>query len=189
MCSSDLLQDQAAALAPVGELSSALTQTQSFVENQLKNQPQGTLPITALVRQAASVTGTSIPISSISITYHGLPEPGDSLNPCPSPNPFDSDITVGCLTFAAVAESREQISEFLRNLEADELFVGPYVTGTSLATDLDGNTTVSVSGTVGLATGVLLDKPTDEELEAIINPASQATPEADPTTDSSEVAP
>lgn len=175
------LRERSAALAPLGTLSSALTRTQEFVEAELRNQPDGSAPIARLVELAASLRGPAVPISSVSISYHGLPSPGDDLNPCPSPNPFDTEITTACMSFSAVAKSREQVSALLRALESDPLFVGPYVTGTSISTDIDGSTNVAVSGTVGIAPSVLKNPPSDEELTEL----TQAVPSgaADEETD------
>lgn len=173
------LQARASALAPLGALSSALTTTQEFVELELQDQPQGSVPISRLVEIAETLPGPAVPISSASITYHGLPSPGDELNPCPSPNPFDTEITAGCMTFSAVAKSREQVSALLRALESDTLFVGPYVTGTSIATDVDGSTNVAISGTVGLSPEVLTNPPTDEELAQLAEAVTTENPDPD----------
>lgn len=171
------LRARATSLAPLGTLSSALTQTQDFVETQLRDQPRGSAPISRLAEIAASVRGPAVPISSVSITYHGLPSPGEELNPCPSPNPFDTEITVGCMAFSAVASSREQVSALLRALESDALFVGPYVTATSISTDVDGSTTVAISGTVGLSPDALINPPTSDELTQLVDAVTNQNPD------------
>jgi len=179
------LSTEVAALAPAKQLYSEITTLEELVSSTLADQPRAREVLTRLddaVRAAAGPQG-SVDILSAAITYTGLPTPGEALTACPNPDPFSSEITIGCLSFTATAQSRSQVSELLRSLEADPLFVGPYVTSTtSAAPGAEDAGAVSFTGSAGIDVTALAVPATAEQIEAIENPPQpSATPGAEST--------
>jgi hypothetical protein len=182
------LNTQIKSLSPIGELYSALTRQQEFVQDTLAASPTAS-EIFIRLQDAASDTGkTPVQITSASIAYHGIPESGDTLNPCPNPDPFNESITFGCLSFNASASSRDQISSFLNNIATDPLFVGAYVDSSVVNPSItDGNQSkenqVTFSGSVGVTLEGLQTPLTPEEIMEIITPAPDTTTDPNATTD------
>ena len=150
----DGLQAQLEALAPITVLTAALADQKSLVEATLASQPQAALVIGQLAadgREAAG--GKGITFSSANISYQGIPAAGGTLNACPNPDPFGTEATIGCITFNANAADRKEVSRLLEVLEADPLFVGPYVTSTSVSPGVNGGpaSDVTFAGTVGVS--------------------------------------
>lgn len=175
------LQGQVAALAPVKQMYEQITRLQDVVTTTLAAQPQASLVIERLVQAGQQVTGSPIAMTSLDVAY-AIPKPGDPLSQCPNPDPFGEQVTVGCLTFSGTAVDRDQVSQFLRILEADPLFIGPYVTSTT-ATEIQsgarGNRTQSVvafTGSTGVGVEGLQTPLTPEQIDAIVNPQPTATP-------------
>ena len=167
-------------LQPVTELYNELTVLQDAVAAALADQPEASLAFLRLESAAASVPGAPVEITQVNTAYQGIPEPGGTLNPCPNPDPFGAEITVGCVNFSATATDRGQVSELLRVLESDPLFVGPFITSTSVgsATEPGEAASVSFSGTVGLSPEILDTPLTEEQIDAIVNPPAPETEEA-----------
>lgn len=167
-------------LQPVTELYTELTVLQDAVAAALADQPEASLAFLRLESAAASVPGAPVEITQVSTAYQGIPEPGGTLNPCPNPDPFGAEITVGCVNFSATATDRGQVSELLRVLESDPLFVGPFITATSVgsATEPGEAASVSFSGTVGLSPEILDTPLTEEQIDAIVDPPAAETEEA-----------
>jgi Tfp pilus assembly protein PilN len=184
------LQKDVQALAPVKQMYEQITRLQDVVTSTLASQPQAAVVIDRLAAagEAASAGGPPIELTSATVSYSGIPEEGDELNACPNPDPFGTDATIGCLTFNATAASREQVSALLRALEADPLFVGPYVTSTT-ATPTDGGKNappqvVAFSGSAGVSLTALETALTPEQIEAILTPptpepSASASPDAE----------
>ena len=177
------LNAQVSALSPIGELYSALTRQQEFVEETLASSPQASEIIKRL-QQAATDTGQApVAITSTSISYHGIPRSGESLNPCPNPDPFNESITIGCLSFNATANTRDQISLFLNNIATDQLFVGAFVSSSIVSPPVtDGDKAnedqVTFSGSAGISLDGLRKKLTPEQISAL----TVAEPESSPQT-------
>lgn len=172
------LQADLEALAPVKQMYDQITKLQDLVTSTLAAQPQAALVIERLAAAGEAAGGNDIDFANAAVTYTGIPAPGGELNPCPNPNPFDVEVTVGCLTFSATAADRAQVSELLRLMEADPLFVGPYVTN-STVTDLEGAAdSVAFAGSAGISVDALATALTPEQLEAILTPPA---PEPAPT--------
>lgn len=163
------------ALAPIQQLNDEIASQQDFVQTTLAAQPLAASVISTLVdtADAAGITG----ISAVAVAYHGIPAAGAALNPCPTSDPFAPEITVGCVTFSATASNRAEIASLLTLLEQDPLFVGPYVSSTTVSAG-DTGSEVSFSGTVGVGVPALATPLTDEELQAIVAPP---IPEPAPT--------
>ncbi len=186
------LQAQVAALAPVKQMYEQITRLQNVVTTTLAAQPQASVVIDRLAQAGTQVTGEPITLSNTDVTYTGIPQPGDALSTCPNPDPFGTAITVGCLTFSATATDRDQVSQLLRLLEDDPLFVGPYVTS-STATEVQagakGNKTSSVvafSGSAGISLEALSTALTQEEIDAILAPPAEAAGDEDDDGDAAE---
>lgn len=176
------LQAQVEALAPITILADSLAAQKALVESTLASQPQASVVIQKLNedgRQAAG--GKGLDFSNISITYQGIPPAGGPFNPCPNPNPFGVEITMGCITFNATASDRQQVSRLLEVMDADPMFVGPYVTSTAVSLDEKGKSAVTFSGTAGVSLDALETALTQEQIDAILTPPQPAaTPGAKP---------
>ena len=166
------LQAQVEALAPITVLATALENQKALVDATLASQPQSALVIGRLAddgRQAAG--GKGITFSNVSIAYQGIPVAGSALNACPNPDPFGTEATIGCTTFNANAADRQEVSRLLEVLEADPLFVGPFVTSTSINLPGSGAAPgVTFAGTVGISLEGLETALTPEQVDALLNP-------------------
>jgi len=172
------MEQKLASLAPVKEMYSQIQAQKDLVDGTLASQPDATLVIEHF-QQVAQATGgrKGIQISSMSYNYTGVPKAGSPLNQCANPNPFGKSITIGCLKFDASAPSRAIISEFLTSLSADPMFVGPYVTSTTVTASAPGQPgLVTFSGTSGISVEALKKQLTPEQLDALLNPPTEATP-------------
>lgn len=174
------LQEQADSLTAVTEFDAQLASQQALVEDTLAAQVRTTELVRRLTEAGRSAAGGApIAFISIGLDYPGIPEPGGVLNPCPNPDPFGSSIAIGCLTFTAIADDRQQVSRLLEALAADPFFVGPYVGSTALspATDVAGSG-VTFTGTAGVSVDALQTPLTVEEVEAILAPPPTSESEA-----------
>lgn len=167
----ETLQAQIARLAPINQVFEQIRTQQEIVESTLAAQPRAADVIAALIEAGeTSVGGTPVRINSISIDYRGIPVPGDIPNPCPNPNPFQTQVAIGCLTFTAIASDRNQVSQFLLALEADPFFIGPYVSTTTVG----GDGTVSFNGTAAVSTDALVTPLSQERIDEILQAADPA---------------
>ncbi|MBI1350195.1 MAG: hypothetical protein GC156_03665 [Actinomycetales bacterium] len=179
------LRAQVNALAPVNQMYEQITRLQGVVTTTLAAQPQASVVMDRLVQAGRQVDGSPIALTNMDITYTGIPQPGGPLSSCPNPDPFGSQITIGCLTFTANATSRDQVSQLLRILEQDPLFIGPYVTSTTASevqAGANGNRTQSIvafSGSAGVSLDGLKTLLTQEQIDAILAPPKpQPSPSA-----------
>jgi Tfp pilus assembly protein PilN len=165
------LRSDVEALAPVKQMYEQITRLQEVVTSTLAAQPQAAAVIQQLAAAGeAAGDGKAINFTNTDVVYTGIPKPGAALNACPNPDPFGTEMTIGCVTFSAAARNSGQVSDLLRTLEADPMFVGPYVTSLTVA-DLAGVTdAVAFSGSVGISLEGLETKLTPEQIDAILNP-------------------
>ena len=173
------LRQDLEALAPVKQMYEQITRLQGVVTSTLASQPEAAVVFDRLGAAAAAAGGNDIVLSNAEVNYTGLPQPGGTLNPCPNPDPFGSDVTIGCLTFSATATSRDQVSTLLRELDADPLFVGPYVTSTSITALEEGPDSVAFTGSAGISLEALRTQLTAEQIAALTappQPTASATP-------------
>lgn len=175
----DDLQAQVEALAPITVLATALENQKALVDATLASQPQAALVVLRLAEAGQEASdGGGIDFSNVGVTYQGIPAAGGSLNSCPNPDPFGTEATIGCITFNANAGDRQQVSRLLEVLEADPLFVGPYVTSTSVTLAEDGGASgVTFAGTAGVSLDGLETLLTPEQIEALLTPPQPATTE------------
>jgi Tfp pilus assembly protein PilN len=173
------LQTRLEGIAPVQDMYRQINSLKGLVDTSLASQPEAALVIRQVRAAAEQATGGSSPVSfsNISVTYQGIPTPPATLNQCPNPDPFSIAVTVGCLNFTATAQNREQVSSLLRLLAADPLFVGPYVTSTTI-TDAAVGKAVSFSGSAGISLEALKTKLTPEQIAALTSPptTTEGTP-------------
>jgi hypothetical protein len=175
------------ALSPVRTLYEQITRLQGVVTDTLASQPTAEAVIREVLDAGQAAGGGELAFSSIDVVYTGIPVAGDQLNACPNPNPFTAEITIGCISFTASASSREQVSELLRLLEVNPLFVGPFVTTSTVATIEGEGDVVAFSGSAGVSTYGLATPLTADEIDALLappaaEPASEGGP-ADAATD------
>ena len=161
------------ALAPIKDMYEQITGEQALVGTTLAAEPRSALVISRLV-EAGRIAGAGsgeVDFTSIAIEYRGVPKAGDVLNPCPNPDPFASDITIGCVVFSGTARARDQVSTLLSAVAADAMFVGPYVNNSTIieeTADTPGG--VLFSGTAGVSIDALAKPLTDEQVAAILAP-------------------
>ncbi len=160
------------ALAPIKQMYEQITNEQNLVATTLASEPQAALVIERMVATGpASGSGGPVTFASIAIEYRGVPAAGETINPCPNPDPFGTDITIGCVTFSGMAATRDQVSTMLNAMAADPLFVGPYVnssTVTESSTDSTGG--ITFTGTAGLSLAALSTALSDEQIAEIVAP-------------------
>ena len=173
------LRAKVQALSPIQAMVTQLENQQELVRTALAAQPQASAVITRLVKAGQQGTDPGIVFDSISVTYYPIPGPGGTLNPCPDPDPFGTEVAIGCLTFTARAVERDQVAALLRAMEADPLFVGPYVSNTTVAALADGQS-VTFSGSAGISPEGLQTPLTDEQIQAILTPPTPSA-SASPT--------
>lgn len=158
------------ALAPVRQMDEQISQLTDVVTQTLAAQPRAAAVVERILQAGRAAGGRAVSFSTIDVVYGGIPQPGSTLNDCPNPDPFKATITIGCATFSATMESRDDVATMLRLLEADPLFVGPYVT-TSTATTIEGEgDVVSFTGSAGVSTEGLETPLTQEQIDAILAP-------------------
>lgn len=162
-------------LTPVRQMYDQITTLQQVVTGTLAAQPQAELLVAEVISAGKTAAGDQMSFRDIDVVYSGIPMLGDSLNPCPNPDPFGTEIAIGCITFNATVASRSQVSDLLRILEANPLFVGPYVT-TSTVSTVDGDRDyVTFTGSAGVSLEGLETMLTPEEIEKIVNPPVTST--------------
>lgn len=164
------LQAELQALAPVRQMYEQITRLQDLVTSTLAAQPEAAVVLRALAEAGQEAGGDDITFAGVEVDYVGIPEPGGTLNPCPNPDPFGVEPVIGCLTFTANAGTRAQVSELLRVLDADPLFVGPYSTSSTVTEIEGGADSVSFAGTAGISLEGLSTLLTPEQVDALVNP-------------------
>lgn len=169
------LSNRASALAPIEQMATQLQRQQELVTTAVADQPKAAEVLRHLDQAALAGGPRGIEFSTVQITYHGIPKVGEVVNPCPNPDPFGAQVTVGCIAYSATARNRDQVTAFLRATEADPWFVGSYVGTSAVGTQTDtGTATVTFSGTAGLSHQALVTPLTEEQLEILERPPAPA---------------
>lgn len=163
------------AMTPIKLLTDQIAAQENLVRTTLSSNPQAAAVLSHLQEAGAQGGRQFITLSDVSVTYSGIPsavsagDPTVVLNPCPTPNPFDTQVAVGCVTFTGTAASRQDVANFLIAAGKDPFFVGAYVDSTTLSTDqVNGPATVTFSGTTGISTNALVVPLTQEQIDAIV---------------------
>jgi Tfp pilus assembly protein PilN len=165
------------ALDPVKGMYTEITRLQTLVDGTLASQPLSATVIRHLQDAGTNVGG--VIFDRAEVTYTGIPKSGTAVNACPNPDPFSTQITIGCLSFGATAQSRDQVAALLRALDQDPLFMGPYVTSSTV--DNSGpSPLVTFAGSAGVSLEALKTQLTKEQIQTILTPP-KASPE--PTTE------
>lgn len=173
------------ALAPIGQMYTLLTDQEEFITGALASQVR-----VAEIQEALQTdAGPRIQFTNVALTNTGIPQPGataDSAVTCPDADPFTVDLVVGCVSFTATGDSREQVAAFLNQAMADPMFVNPYVTTTTVGESAGGGQQVTFSGSAGLSLDSLATVMTQDQidqLKADIEAAAQAaaTPSPSPS--------
>lgn len=167
------MQAQIDLLAPITVLFDEIANQRALVETTLAAQPRAA----AVNDRLIAAGGPGVDFSFITVEYQPIPVAGEAPNLCPNPNPFDSRVAIGCLSFSATATNPDQVSALLLALEADPFFIGPYVGSTSSS---EGK--VTFSGTVAVSTDALVTPLSDEALQAILTGAQPSEATAQPST-------
>jgi hypothetical protein len=187
------LQDKVDALTAVTEFSQQLQAQQALVKATLASQPQSSLVIERLAKAGSAASQGSQPVAfaNVGVTYTGIPPAGGPFNTCPNPDPFGTELTIGCVSFTATAANPLQVSQVLEVLDADPMFVGPYVTSTQIG-DLGAgsakSTAVTFNGTAGISLDGLMEALTPEQVDAIVNPPKPASDDKESKASSTEKA-
>lgn len=174
-------------LTGVKEMYGQITRLQDLVTTTMASQPQSAVVLQQFAAAGVAAAGGAKPITfdTIEVAYTGIPRDPTLLNPCPNPDPFAKEATIGCVTFSGTAVERQQVSDLLRALQADPLFIGPFVPTISMVPgDKSAGTTDSVafSGSTGVSLEALETKLTPEQIDAIINPPQpSASPSPSPS--------
>jgi hypothetical protein len=170
------IREQVDALAPVTALYNQITDEQALVATALAAQPQAAAVVNRLV--AAGASAGSVAFDSVAVQYHGIPQAGGTLNPCPNPDPFATDITIGCITFSGTAADRAEVAVLLTALTAEPFFVGPYVNNSTIVQGEESDGRVSFTGSVGVSADALTEPLTEEQVQAILTPPPAEDPAA-----------
>lgn len=174
------LQSDLDLLAPVQAFYASLTEQRDLVTRTLAAQPQSERVVSRLLAAGRAADGVDFGV--VAVSYSGIPAPGDALNACPNPDPFGTDITVGCVSFDASAQSRESVTRLLELLDADSLFVGPFVGSSSISPGIDGAAdSIAFSGSAGVSVDALATPLTAEQIATILAPPAPAADPADGT--------
>lgn len=169
-------QAQVQALAPIAQMVTQIKRQQDLVSTTMATQPKAAAIYRRLLTLAASSGSPAIRFTTMAIAYTSPSATGKAASACPDPDPFNTHLSIGCVTFSATASSREHVSRLLVALGHDPLFVGPYVNSSMLAgAATGGKQAVSFTGTVGISP-VGLATPLTKEQEAQL-----LRPPADPT--------
>ncbi len=178
------LQTKVTALAPVKAFYAQLNAQQELVVTAMASQPQAARILEHLDAAArAAGGGSDVQVNDVTILYTAIPSAGGELNSCNSPDPFNTDITIGCAAFSASAKNRQQVAAFLRELAADPFFVGPYVDNSSFDAENEGDpTNLSFGGSTGVSLEGLVTPLTEKQIIALTKPpAPTPTPSPTPT--------
>lgn len=179
---SEVLREQVKALSPISAMVTNLEAQQGLVATALASQPEASVIIEHLAAAGVATGSPTMTFDTISVTYSPIPAPGGQLNPCPDPDPFGTEIAVGCITFTASAGSRDQVATLLTKLEADPMFVGPYVSSSTVAAQTGQGSRVTFSGSAGLSPQALQTPLTQEQIDALLAPpAASASASPSPT--------
>jgi hypothetical protein len=164
------------ALAPVGQLYEQITNQETFIDEALASE----VVASDVLAELENVAGPSIAYTNIAMTFTGIPKANQgtsaaaSLNLCPDADPFGTDITIGCIAFTAQGQTRSDVSAYLNRIAANPMFIGSYVTTTTVTKTPGGASQLSFTGSTGISTEGLKTPLTDEQIAALLLAAQPA---------------
>jgi hypothetical protein len=170
------------ALAPVGQLYQQITNQETFIDEALSSE----IVASDVLAELETVAGPSIAYTNIAMTFTGIPKANQgtsaaaSLNLCPDADPFGTDITIGCIAFTAQGQTRSDVSAYLNRIAANPMFIGSYVTTTTVTKTPGGASQLSFTGSTGISTEGLKTLLTDEQIAALLLAAQPAPAPTDP---------
>lgn len=103
--------------------------------------------------RAASPIGTTMQSISVTVAPAGavngavVAAPTGEAGVCPGPDPFRTEVVVGCVTLSGTAVSRAEVGELVTRLGGTALFVEPFISTTTTG----DSQAVTFSGSVGLS--------------------------------------
>lgn len=127
------------------------------------------------IQNAASQSGVSLTSLTVSAPTSAGAAPTGTASTCPSPDPFATVATVGCISFAGVAGDRESIGRFVDTLNATPGLVNAYVPTTTVGEGEGGSARSQVSGTVSFTQELYTGKYNSLTLplSSIFNPTEE----------------
>lgn len=151
------LSDQIETLSPVRTYVTDVEKRSRMVENVTGAEARFSLALAALadaLPRTASLSSLTVklPVGAVA------GEEGEAV--CPGPDPFGGATRelVACMEISGTADSRDDVSDFVRRLAQVPLFLEPFVATTTRDTDQD----VTWTGTVGITTRALKGAPADD---------------------------
>ena len=178
-----------AVLAPVGQLYQQITNQEQFINDALASESVSSKVFSTLQR----IAGPKVDYTNITMNFTGIPrpdkaaDPSHSLNACPDADPFKMEITIGCISFTAQAPSRTEVSAFLARAAGSSMFIGPYVTSTTMGEGATGASAVTFTGSMGISLQALKNQLSTEEItnlrlaaQAALAPTSTPSPGSTP---------
>jgi hypothetical protein len=132
--------------------------------------------------RAASPIGTTLQSISVALAPSPTGAAASSAAPadagvCPGPDPFQTQVLVGCVTLSGTAVTRADVGELVTRLGSMNLFVEPFIS-TTTAGDTD---TVTFSGSVGLSDKVYSERYGPAPVPAPTAPAPASAGDAGDT--------
>jgi len=178
-----------AVLAPVGQLYQQITNQENFINEALASESVSSKVLAAMQRLA----GSNVDYTNITMNFTGIPRPDQAadpnhlLNACPDADPFKMEITTGCISFTAQTPSRADVSAFLDRAAASSMFIGPYVTSTTMGEGATGASAVTFAGSMGISLKALKHQLSAEEIaslrlaaQAALTPTPKPSPGSTP---------
>jgi hypothetical protein len=87
--------------------------------------------------------------------------PVDAAVSCPGPDPFDTLVVVGCVTLSGTAADRRSVGDLVIGLGESDLFIEPFISTTTTASEDGKGQTVTFTGSVGLSDKVYSNRYAD----------------------------
>ncbi|MDP2014785.1 MAG: hypothetical protein Q8L05_11225 [Actinomycetota bacterium] len=164
-------QAQVQALAPIAQMVTQIRRQEDLVRTTMASQPKVAAIYQQLLAAASAAGYPAVRFTTLAVVYTPASANRAAQSACPDPDPFAQHVTIGCATFNASAQSRDQVSRLLVALGRDPLFVGPYVNSSTLANAAGtGQQAVSFTGTVGISPAGLATPLTKEQVAQLLNP-------------------
>lgn len=164
------LQSRIADFAPVQTYVAEVEARSTMVRTTMQTELSYSTVLAAL--DQARPEGTTY--DNVALTLPAPTEAGEAAGPsrgiaapCPGPDPFDTRVVVACVRISGTAPSRAAVSELVRLLGDDRLFVEPFVDTTTTRADEP----VTFAGSVGLS-----PRGFTRRFDALAGPAAAGTP-------------
>lgn len=163
-----LLTTQTETLAPVRDYVSSVEQKRLTVQETMKQEIYFSQVLNGL--EAATPADASVESVVVTLNPEASEEESaeadttteeDPAVSCPGPDPFDTLVVVGCVTLSGTAANRRAVGDLVIELGASNLFVEPFISTTTAATEDDKGESVTFTGSVGLSEKVYSNRYAD----------------------------